>query len=75
MLAVVKIFEDTLEVGTAVCCKDWDTAYNVVNDFIAELRGTALTTDELEKYHETDFYHHKDTEPGKSWAVQVVVLE
>jgi len=48
MLAVVKIYEETLEVGQAVSADSWESAYQIAQEFVLnelEARGVDVNSD------------------------------
>ena len=84
MLAVAKIFEDTLSIGAVVSVDNFDEAYNLAEDWIHgeyEARGinSALDTKLIREIQrllrETNYYNIIGGEEGKSVSVQIIEIE
>jgi len=91
MLAVVKIYEETFEVGPAVKASSWEDAYKKAYGFVREeleARGVDVSCPEIvmqiqEIIKENNYFlfsaddgdWNQDCEPGKAVAIQIIEIE
>ena len=84
MLAVAKIFEETLSIGKTVSVDSWDEAYNLAEEWVHgeyEARGinsaldTKLILEMQRLLRETNYYNIGGGEEGKSVSLQIIEIE
>jgi len=72
MLAVVRVYAASLEVGRASEAQDWDHAYDLAKEMIEEM-SVSVTEEIMDAIKEENYYFH-DLGP-ESWAVQIIEVE